>query len=102
MGSSYRGFWRGHPYGGISFSPQMYYAYILKSEKDGRYYYGSTNDLEKRLKEHNSGKMRYTKGHLPFVLHYRETFNSRSEATKRERYFKSIPGYNWLKENGII
>jgi putative endonuclease len=79
-----------------------YYAYILKSLKDGRYYYGSTQSLKKRLKYHNSGKVKATRRKQPFILHYFEEFISRSEAVKRELYFKSINGYLWLKSNRII
>jgi putative endonuclease len=42
-----------------------YFTYILKSEHDGTYYYGSTKDCEARLKMHNSEKSRYTKGRRP-------------------------------------
>ena len=80
----------------------MYYTYILQSLKSKRYYYGSTSDLEKRLKYHNAGKVRSTKAFRPWIIHYYETYSSKSEALKRERYFKSIDGYNWLKEQGII
>jgi len=80
----------------------MFIAYILRSEKDNTYYYGSTNDLTNRIKYHNSGKVRYTKGHLPYKFHYSESFETRSEAMARERFFKSIDGYNWLKKEKII
>ena len=80
----------------------IYYVYILKIIKDGTYYYGSTNNIDKRLEEHNKGKTRYTKGRKPWMLHYSEQFNSRSEAMKRELFFKSIDGYLYLKENQII
>jgi putative endonuclease len=80
----------------------MYYVYILKSEKDGRFYYGSTGDINKRLAEHNSGKVKSTKGRRPFILHYFERLKTRSDAVKRERFLKSIPGYVWLKKQGII
>ena len=80
----------------------MFYAYILKSLKDGGFYYGSTNDLEERLKNHNSGRVKYTKGHKPYVLHYNESFNTRKKAMAREKFWKSIDGYIWLKSKGII
>lgn len=80
----------------------MFYAYILKSLKDSTYYKGSTDDLKKRIKQHNSGKVRYTKGHLPYKLHYFEEFDTRAEALKREKFFKSVEGYKWLKKNNII
>ena len=79
-----------------------YYAYILKSLKDEKYYYGSCADINKRLIEHNSGKMKSTKYRLPFVLHYFEEFESMNEAFKREKFFKTIDGYIWLKSQKII
>ena len=72
---------------------RMYFAYVLKSLKDNSFYYGSTGNLEKRLHEHNSGKVRYTKGHRPWILHYSEKYDTRTEALKRELFFKSIEGY---------
>ena len=80
----------------------MFHAYILKSLKDNRYYYGHTENIEKRLNEHNRGKVKSTKSRRPFVLHYFESFGSKSEAAKRELFFKSIDGYVYLKNNGII
>jgi putative endonuclease len=81
----------------------MYYTYILRSLKDRLYYYGSTGNLScSRLKEHNYGHVRSTKSHRPYVIHYYENFDTKSAALKREKFFKSINGYIWLKENGII
>ena len=76
--------------------------YILKSQKDARYYYGSTKDLQSRLKRHNSGSVPSTKNRRPLVLHYSENFASYGEALQREKFFKTIAGYNWLKEKRII
>jgi len=80
----------------------MFHAYVLKSLKDGKYYYGHAADLKIRLNEHNRGKVRSTKSRIPFILHYYETFKTKSEAAKREAFFKSINGYIFLKENKII
>jgi putative endonuclease len=80
----------------------MYYSYILKSLKDGRYYYGSTNDVQARLLRHNKGQVRSTKGRLPFVLHFVEEHLSRSLAFNREMFYKSVDGYKYLKEKQII
>ncbi len=80
----------------------MFYTYILKSLKDGGFYYGSTNNIEERLKNHNKGKVKYTKGHKPYVLHFKESFETRKEAMAREKFFKSIGGYIWLKSRKII
>ena len=74
-----------------------YYAYILKSLSHGTYYYGSSEDVNRRIKEHNEGHVKYTKGRRPWVLHYEEKFETRPEAQKREYFFKSIDGYRYLK-----
>jgi putative endonuclease len=79
----------------------LYYGYVLKNLKDGSYYYGSTKNLEERLKTHNQGKVRYTKGHRPYFIHYFEKFDTREEALRREKFFKSIEGYRWLKDREI-
>ena len=80
----------------------MFVVYILKSEVDGTYYYGHTKDLDSRIKRHNTGKVRSTKSKKPWVLHYQEQFETKSEAYKRELFFKSISGYQWLKARRII
>ncbi|RYU90549.1 nuclease [Mucilaginibacter terrigena] len=79
----------------------MYYSYILKSLKDERYYYGSTNDVNKRLLKHNSGQVKSTKHRAPFVVHFVEEHLNRTLAFKRELFYKSVDGYRYLKENKI-
>ncbi len=79
-----------------------FYAYILKSKFHNKHYYGHTSDLNKRIVDHNAGLSTYTKTYLPWELIYFEEFSTRSEAMKREKYFKSLNGYHWLKENNII
>ena len=80
----------------------MHYVYILRSLKDGRYYYGSTMDLEKRLKAHNFGRVKSTSHRRPLKLHYWEKVNTKAEALKRERFFKSVLGHSCLKKSNII
>jgi putative endonuclease len=80
----------------------MAWAYVLKSLKTGRFNYGSTEDLANRLAKHNSGKVKSTKAFRPWEVHYSEQFETKSEAYRRELFFKSIDGYNWLLEQGII
>ena len=65
-----------------------YAVYILQSQKDGRYYIGSTSDIEERLSYHNSGRSGYTSKYLPWVLKYYEDYETRAEAVQRERYLK--------------
>ena len=76
----------------------MFYSYILKSLVTGTHYYGSTEDLDRRLNDHNSGKVRYTKGKRPWSMIYSESYPTRSEAYRRELFFKSIDGYIFLKQ----
>jgi putative endonuclease len=80
----------------------MYFAYILKSEKTGKHYYGSASDIDRRLKEHNAGEVTSTRGGRPWIIQYVEEYQDKSDATKRERYFKQRSGYKWLKKEGII
>ena len=48
-----------------------------------------TNNLEKRIKEHNSGYEKTTRPYAPFTLIYTEELATRPEARIREKYFKS-------------
>ena len=63
----------------------MYYVYILQSELNDSFYKGCTDNLERRLIEHNSGKEKSTKRYLPRKLVWQTTKNSRSEALILER-----------------
>ncbi len=75
-----------------------YFVYIIRSQKSGKHYIGQTIDLENRLREHNSGKSRSTKGGIPWLLEYKEEYVTRSEAVQRERNLKSPVGWKELKE----
>lgn len=74
----------------------MNYVYILESLKNGRYYIGSTNNLERRIKEHNTGKSRYTKLTKPFKIIYSESYNTRMGARKRELYLKKLKSKKYI------
>ena len=76
-----------------------WFAYVLLCE-NGTLYRGYTNDLEKRFAIHKSGKgAKYTRMHKPVEILYSEEFETKIDAIKRERYFKSKEGRLWLKEN---
>ena len=77
----------------------MYFVYVIKSRKDGRLYTGITNNLNRRLKEHNQGKISTpsTCNRGPFSLVYFEEALERTVARKREKYFKSGSGREYLK-----
>ncbi len=75
----------------------MFFVYAIKSEKDGRIYVGMSADAEARLKEHNAGKTKSTKGYTPWRLIYKEEVINRVEARKREIHLKSGIGKEFLK-----
>lgn len=77
----------------------MFYVYILKSQKHGKRYIGLTSkDPKQRLEEHNRGANIYTKRNGPFELIYFEKHEDKILASKRERYFKTGNGREYLKK----
>ncbi len=70
----------------------MWYFYILQSGKDDKLYYGSTNDLKRRFKEHSQGKVSSTKCRLPMALVYYEAYLEETTARTREHAIKSSRG----------
>ena len=70
----------------------MYYVYILKSLKSGVLYYGYTEDLRKRVREHNTGKSKFTKGLMPWRLVWYSAFEGVRKAKDFELYIKSGSG----------
>jgi len=76
---------------------RMFYTYVLRSEKEGRWYTGSTENLRKRFQEHNNGKVISTKNRRPFKLIYYEACINKQDAKLREKYLKSGMGKRYLK-----
>lgn len=66
----------------------MFYVYILRSQKDGKYYIGQTENILTRLKTHNSGRVPSTKHRTPFHLVGFKTFNTRNESRWYETELK--------------
>ncbi len=64
----------------------MYYVYLLQNEKS-EIYYGSTNDLRRRLKEHQAGKSFSTRGHCWELIYY-EAYRDEQDAREREERLK--------------
>lgn len=73
-----------------------YYVYILKSDKDGDYYVGSTDDYKRRLKEHERGKVPSTKHRRPLEMMCCEAYHDKITAQRRERFLKSSDGHKDL------
>ncbi|MBI2325894.1 GIY-YIG nuclease family protein [Candidatus Collierbacteria bacterium] len=63
---------------------KSFVVYILQSDLDKTFYVGYTTDIQQRLKEHNQGKSRYTKGHRPYKVVYLENCPNLATAKHRE------------------
>ena len=76
---------------------KWFYTYVIKSELDGSWYTGYTQDLAKRLVEHNSGKCITTKRKKPYYLIYAEACLSQKDALSREKYLKTGMGKRYIR-----
>jgi putative endonuclease len=70
----------------------MWYVYILRSTIDKNLYVGSTNNIRRRLNEHNSGEVDSTNGRIPFSLEAYIAVKDRARAIELEQYFKTGSG----------
>jgi putative endonuclease len=73
----------------------MYYAYVLHSEKDGNFYYGSTENIERRIQQHNFGMVESTKCRRPLNAVGYIKYKTRKEAESQERLFKKSRNKNY-------
>ncbi|HEX4372085.1 MAG TPA: GIY-YIG nuclease family protein [Puia sp.] len=80
----------------------MYSVYILYSESLMNYYVGSTENLEKRIKEHNSAKGNYTSKGVPWKLMIKIEKETRSEAVSLEMKIKKRGIKRYLQDNSLI
>lgn len=76
----------------------MYYVYILQSKINNRLYAGRTDDIERRINEHQQGKVWTTKRMLPIELIFFEAFKNKQDSIRRERYLKTSKGKSSLKQ----
>jgi putative endonuclease len=78
----------------------MFYVYVLRSESTGKRYVGQTDNLARRLNEHNTllhNPLKFTSKQAgPWLLVHFEVFASRAEAMARERWLKTGRGRAWL------
>lgn len=77
----------------------MYYVYVIRSLKDGKNYTGITSDIDRRLREHNSGQTKSSKTRIPFMLIYFEEAADRKLARERESHLKSGIGREFLEQH---
>ncbi len=83
-----------------NYAPKMntFTVYAIKSVKNNSIYVGMTQNLERRLAEHNAGKTQSTKPYIPYVLIFTEQCPNRTQARNRELYWKSGIGKEQLKK----
>ena len=84
----------------------IFYTYIIKSEADGSFFYGQTNNLLRRLNQHNKGLEEATRSDRPWVLVAYKEFDTRSGSMSFERRLKSLKSkaevLNFVKEHRFI
>ena len=76
----------------------MEFVYVLRSEKDGKLYIGLTNDVTRRLEEHNAGRVSSTKGRRPMKIIFVEEYLEGKQAAEREKFLKSGQGRKLLNQ----
>jgi putative endonuclease len=75
----------------------MYYVYVLQSQAKPYLYVGLTNNVKRRVGQHQAGREKTTKPYIPFKLLFTEPFPDRVQARIREKYLKSGIGKEWIK-----
>jgi putative endonuclease len=76
---------------------KMNYVYILRSLKDKKLYIGYSENLKRRFSDHQKGEVLSTKPRRPFELIFYEAYRERSDAKRREKYFKTDKGKSSIK-----
>ena len=76
-----------------------FYVYILQSQKTTKYYCGQTDNIQLRLKRHNSGEVKSTKNGSPWTLIKFIEVNTRSESMRLEMKIKGRGIGRWILEN---
>lgn len=75
----------------------FWYVYVLRSLKDHQFYIGTTNNIERRLAQHNRGENTSTASRVPLELIYFEGHRNKDDAIRREHYFKTTKGKVMLR-----
>ena len=75
----------------------MYYVYVLLSKTDRKFYIGFSEDLRSRIKAHRDGLVESTRPRRPLILIFYEAYITKTDALRREKYFKSSKGKTSLR-----
>ena len=77
---------------------KSFYVYVIKSSK-GLHYTGMTENIEKRLNEHNNKSLSFwTKRDSDWIIVYKEEFDDKTKALKREKWLKTGVGREFLQK----
>lgn len=79
----------------------MHYVYLIQSQKDKTFYTGTTEDLIKRLGEHNRGRTRFTSTKIPYRLIWYCGFHEKNKAYAFEKYLKTGSGIAFSRKHLI-
>jgi len=80
----------------------MYYVYVIFSESLHKYYVGSTNDVKKRVDQHNAGRSNFTSMGVPWILIVSIECNSRIDAVRLEMKIKKRGIRRYLADNNLL
>lgn len=86
-------------FAGVALNYNMIYVYILQSEIENKIYIGITDDVQRRLKEHNAGDSKYTKSFRPWWLVNVIGFSDYTKASTFEKYLKNGSGFAFMKKH---
>ncbi len=75
----------------------MFFTYIVESQVSGRWYYGHSSDIERRVREHNLGQNKSTRGKGPWMLIFLREFDSKIEANRFELELKRLKNKEYIK-----
>jgi len=74
-----------------------FYVYALISLRNSHLYIGQTDNLDRRIKQHNLGKVLSTKSYIPYRLLYKKSFKDRKSAVIKEKELKTSQGRRFLR-----
>jgi len=77
----------------------MHYIYILQSQKDNSYYTGYTDELKKRLKQHNQHDSKYSSSKAPYIIVWYCAFTNKKKALDFEKYLKQGSGFAFARKH---
>lgn len=75
-----------------------YFVYIIQSDNSGKYYIGSTDNVERRLREHNRGKTEYTRNRGPWILRINQKYSTKEKARKIEFRLKKLKRRDYVEK----